>query len=76
MTPLKKTVIRKTTGTIREGGKVRQIVVELTPPHLIVFRAMGCKRRYALPVEACYVMAVRALVLAEKTEKQKIKRKV
>ena len=73
MTKLKKPVKRTGAGSIREAGKLRDIVVILRPPNVIGFRAKGCRKEYQLTTEGCYTMAVRASVAAEK--KDKIKRR-
>lgn len=70
MTNLTKPVSRVTPATAREVGKDRNIVVTMDGK-LLGFRAKGCKRKYWLPISACYTMAVRASVLASKREKKK-----
>lgn len=69
--PLKKPVHRESRGLIREAGKVRQIIITLQPPNLIGFRAKGCRKMYYLTADACYMLAVKAEILAQKREKKK-----
>jgi hypothetical protein len=74
MTDLRKPVRRVSRGLIREAGKVREVVVILRPPNVLGFRAKGCRKEYQLTAEACYTMAVKASVLAQKRlKKQKRK---
>jgi len=66
MTSLKKVVERASYGTVRESGKVRQIIIRIIPPNVVGFRAKGCRREYQLTMESCYLMAVRASVESER----------
>lgn len=74
MTHLSRKVKRISDATVREAGRPRAIVVIISPPGTISFRAKGCRRTYSLDLETCYTMAVRAHVEAEK-KKRKQKRK-
>lgn len=76
MTSLRKPVRRVSAATIREQGRPRRIVVILRPPNILAFRAAGCRREYALTIEACYAMAVRAHVASETKTKTSIRRKL
>jgi hypothetical protein len=73
-TILKNPVTRISNGQVREAGQLRDIIVILRPPNVIGFRAKGCRKEYQLTTEACYTMAVRAHVQAERRDKQKQKR--
>ncbi len=72
-TPLKKPVHRESAATIREAGKLRQIIISMEPPHLLGFRAKGCRKTYYLTAQACYMLAVKADVLS-KSKQRKSKR--
>lgn len=76
MTDLKKNISRVSRGLIREAGQHRQIVIELAPPDVLYFRAKGCRRKYSLTAEACYIMAVKAHVADEKKRKKAEKKKL
>lgn len=54
---------------VRDGGRPRPIVIEVDPDELTL-RQKGRRRRYRLPWEAVYVMAVRAEV--ERVRKEKV----
>jgi hypothetical protein len=71
MTTLHKPVRRVTTGLVREAGQARNVVVIMRPPNLLGFKAKGCRKEYVLPVETCYVMAVRAYAASKKREQIK-----
>ncbi|MHC4121967.1 MAG: hypothetical protein ACYSSI_00205 [Planctomycetota bacterium] len=75
MTDLEKPVSRVSRGCIRECGKPREIVITLMPPNVLYFRAKGCRRKYALTAEACYMLAVKAHVADEKKLKKKARKK-
>lgn len=75
MTTLRKQLSRESRGLVHEAGKLRPIVVILSPPNVIGFRAKGCRNIYNLTTEACYTMAVRAHVADEKRKKKKGKRR-
>lgn len=75
MTDLKKPVSRVSRGLIRESGKLRQIVITLEPPSLLYFRAKGCRKRYPLTAEACYMTAVKVHVADLKKQEAKAKKK-
>jgi len=75
MTVLKKPISRVSQSQVFEKGKLRDIVVILEPPGLLYFRAKGMRKKYALPVAACYTLAVRAHVKDEKKRKQKERKK-
>jgi hypothetical protein len=75
MVYLTKAVRRISTGRTRERGKERDVVVILRPPNVIGFRAKGCRKEYPLTTDACYSMAVKAHVAAEKKQTAQAKRK-
>jgi len=74
MTSLNRPVKRTNAGMVREGGKMRAIIITIRPPNIIGFRAKGCHKEYQLTTEACYIMAVRAQVLDLQKQK-KLKRR-
>ena len=71
MTNLKKPISRVTNGKLHEAGKPRKIVITLEPPNLLYFRAKGCRKRYCLTAEACYMLAVEAEVRSKKRKGKK-----
>jgi hypothetical protein len=73
MTSLTKQVKRLSSATVRERGAARPIVIILTPPNVLTFRAKGCRKGYDLTAEACYIMAVRADY--ERKRKDKLNKK-
>jgi hypothetical protein len=75
MTNLKSPVKRVSAGTVHEAGKDREVIVILRPPNILGFRAKGCRKEYQLTTDGCYVLAVRAHVLAEKKKKIAEKKK-
>jgi hypothetical protein len=75
MTRLSKPVRRVSGALVPEQGKPRNIVVTLTPPNLISFRAAGRRRAFSLTVESCYTMAVKAEVEAARREKARARAK-
>lgn len=75
MTKLTRPVRRVSSGTIRERGRSRDIIVILRPPNVLGFRLAGCRHEYALTVEGCYTMAVRATIARERMERVKAKKR-
>ena len=63
----------RTPATVFDLGKHRAVIVEYSPenPHELVFRAAGCKRRYALTLDHLYNYAVRKAVEAERRQKKR-----
>lgn len=71
---LRKTTHRETSGTIRDGGKQRHIVVSVDPQSgLVSFRLKGTRRTYGLPASYLYMHALRKYVALEKANKAKAK---
>ena len=68
-TKLNKEVSRVSNETIRDGGKVRQLVVTLYPNGTIGLRPQGTRREEVYPLEAIYFAAVKARVAAAKKKK-------
>ena len=71
MTNLTKDVSRVSAGLIREVGQNREIVITLSPPDVLYFRAKGCRKRYSLTANRCYMLAVEAQVRYDKKQKAK-----
>ena len=74
MTDLKKPIKRISSGVVRECGQVRPIVITLVPPDVLLFRAKGCRKSYALTANVCYTMAVRAEAERKRRDKQSEKK--
>jgi hypothetical protein len=72
--PLKKPVSRESNGFVREAGKIRQVIIILSPPNLIGFRAKGCRKVYHLTANTCYTLAVKAEMAAIKRDKMQNKK--
>lgn len=73
-TKLNKPVSRESYASIHEAGKARPIVITISPPSLIGFRAKGTRRTYWLTANSCYMAAVKAHVEDERKRKAKEKR--
>lgn len=71
MTPLNKQVSRRSIGTHRG----RRMIVILAPGDVIGFRVERSRTVFYTPLAACFDMAVRQHVAAEKAAKRKSKGK-
>jgi hypothetical protein len=71
MTPLNKTVQRRTTGSHRG----RRFIVILEPGDVIGFRAERTRKVFYTSLAACYDMAVRQHALAERAAKKAAKKR-
>lgn len=61
MTTLDRTVTRRTAGEYRVlYAKARPIVVSLAPGDMLVFRELGRRDRWTLPIATAFRIAVRA----------------
>jgi hypothetical protein len=54
MTPIRKAIFRVTDTMIRDGRKMRPIVVGVEPGDVLTFRLKGTRKTYMLPISACY----------------------
>jgi len=70
MTPITKTVKRRTIGQHRG----RRVVISLEPGDLIGFRAERTRRTFYVTAAACFDLAVRQQVLADRAAKRKGKK--
>jgi len=71
MTTLNRTLLREVPTLIRDGGKLRAIVLELHPKDPCMYlRQKGTRKRYALPYESAYLQAVRLEVDRCRREKK------
>lgn len=70
MTTLRHPVTRATGWTVRDAGKVRPIVVTLSPDG-IRLRQFGRRACYVLPYPAAYGQAVKLAVAEKRREKGK-----
>ena len=68
MTPLHKTVARKSNGN---GPNRRQFVITIEPGDVIGFRDERRRKTYYVPLAACYEMAIKAEVAAARAAKRK-----
>jgi hypothetical protein len=69
MTTTDKRVVRRGTRVASEAGH-RRLVVAIEPGDILAFRPERSRRWERLPLVACYVMAVKARVDAERREKR------
>ncbi len=74
MTDLNKPVRRRTSTSVRDGGRPRRIVVTLYPGDYLGLRQEGTRREETIALEAIYSAAVKARVLRERAEKRAAKR--
>lgn len=75
MTPLTKTISRRSEATIRDGVKRRRIVVTLYPSNVIGLRPEKTRREEFISVESAWSTAVKMRVNSERMEKKKARRK-
>ena len=66
MTPLRKTVSRRTTGSVRGG---RRLVVSLHPGDVLGFRPERTRTEFTMSIEGAFYYAVRLAVAARKAGK-------
>jgi len=71
MTDLKKPIRRKTNVTCAQS---RPLVITLYPEGTIGFREAGRRKEFLLPIQAAYVMAVRAEVESRRRERRRQKK--
>ena len=75
MTNLNKPVSRRTTRlTIRDRSKRRPLIVTLFPGDVLGLRLLGTRKTEMLDLEACYAMAVRQRVAADRAIKAAAKK--
>ena len=74
MNPLNKPVTRRSEETVREAGRLRRIVVTLYPNGTIGLRPEKTRREEILPIEAIYIIAVKARVASERAGRGKKRR--
>lgn len=73
MTPLKKSVTRRSEELYRDRSRYRRIVVTLHPAGFIGLRLEKCRREETLSLRAAYETAVRTRVMRERAERHKNK---
>lgn len=76
MTPLTKTVRRRSEEYFRDRSKMRRIIVSIHPGGFIGLRLEKCRKEETLSISAAYRMAVSARVSFERMEKAKKKSKL
>lgn len=74
-TKLNKAVSRVSMVLIRDGGKVRHLVVTMYPSGDLGLRPQGTRREERYPIDRVYDAAVKARVASEKAAKRKAKTK-
>lgn len=73
MTPLKKAVWRKTDTFVRDGGKMRALLVGVKPGALkdtVCLRLAGTRRTEMTTVDAVWGLAVKQRVARERADKK------
>jgi len=73
MTILQKSVRRETAASIRDGGKLLPIIIEIFPGYLTL-RQKGRRRRLTLDYGAAYMVAARALADDRRREKMQARK--
>jgi hypothetical protein len=71
MTPLKKTITRRSDELYRDGSKFRRIVVTLHPAGYIGLRLEKCRREETLSIRAAYESAVLTRIMRKHAERRK-----
>lgn len=74
MTKLSKTVQRETSATVRDAGRVRQVIVSLEPTCLIGLRLKGTRTTYYLDAAGAWYAAVRAQAAADARDRRQKRR--
>ena len=74
MTPLTKSVTRKSSTTIRDAGQRRELVITLYPNGLIGLRPLKTRREERITIEAVYSLAVKQRIALERAAKRTRKR--
>lgn len=74
MTELNKPISRRTLETVRDRGRIRQLVVTLYPNGLIGIRPAGTRQEETTTIESVWSLATKQRVARERVEK-KAKRK-
>lgn len=75
MTKLHKPVTRHTDNAIRDGAKLRNLVITLYPGGVIGLRPEKTRREELLSVEAAYSLAIKQRVARERVEKKARRRR-
>jgi hypothetical protein len=73
MTPLKKSVTRRSDEIYRDRSKFRRIVVTLYPAGFIGLRLEKCRTEETLSIRAAYETAVHTRVMRKQAERRKDK---
>lgn len=76
MTPLNKSVTRKSGATVRDGSRQRELVVTLYPGGTLGLRPAATRREECISLSEIYALAVRRRVhamLAEKRANRRVK---
>ena len=69
MTELNKPVTRKSNSTVRDRGKIRNLVITLFPNGTVGLRPSGTRKLEIVTLDSCYSLAVKQRVAREKAEK-------
>ena len=73
MTPLKRTITRRSEELYRDRSKYRRIVVTLYPAGYIGLRLEKCHHEETLSIRAAYEIAVQTRVMRKQAERRKDK---
>lgn len=69
MTLLTKRIVRKTSATVRDAGKIRELIVTLYGNNTIGLRPSSTRREETVTFESCWSLGVKQRVVAERAEK-------
>jgi hypothetical protein len=69
-TRLTRPVTRETSVTVRDGGRVREVIVTLEPSCVLALRLKGTRTTYRVTADAVYHLAVKREVAARQRERQ------
>jgi hypothetical protein len=73
MTPLKKSVTRRSEEFYRDRSRYRRIIVTLYPSGFIGLRLEKCRHEETLSIRAAYETAVQTRVMRQRAERSKDK---
>lgn len=74
MTPLNTKVVRKTDVVVRDGGKLRDLIVTIYPGGTLGLRPSKTRREEVISLAACYDKAVKNRILKAQREKLEAKK--
>ena len=70
-TRLTKPISRVSSEMVRDGSKLRELVVTVYPTGIIGIRPLGTRREEHFPIEGVYHLAIKSRLAAAKAAKKK-----